>query len=129
MADAQARGWVLVALDLGIDLSTPAGKYIASVMASAAQWERRLTGPRAREALAVRRAHGVRLGRPPVLPQQVVDRIVADRANGKTLTAIEDLLNDDEVLTTRGGVRWYASTVQAVLRSQAAALEADDRNN
>ncbi len=30
MADAQQRGWVLVALDLGIDLSTPAGEFMAS---------------------------------------------------------------------------------------------------
>ena len=28
LADAQARGWVLVALDLGIDLSTPAGEFM-----------------------------------------------------------------------------------------------------
>ena len=33
MADAQARGWLLVALDLGMDLSTPAGEFMGSVMA------------------------------------------------------------------------------------------------
>src|SRR5665811_1911797 len=35
MARAQNKGWNLVALDLGIDLSTPAGEFLASVMASA----------------------------------------------------------------------------------------------
>lgn len=121
MADAQARGWVLVALDLGIDLSTPAGEFMASVMASAAQWERRLVGQRTREALAVRRAQGVRLGRPPVLSQQVIDRIVAARATGMTLTGIAEDLNAAGLPTARGGARWYASTVRAVLHSQAAA--------
>src|ERR1035437_1326039 len=46
MARAQTKGWNLVALDLGIDLSTPAGEFLASVMASAAQWERRIIGQR-----------------------------------------------------------------------------------
>src|SRR6202051_2945002 len=41
MARAQASGWNLVALDLGVDLSTPSGEFMAGVMASAAQWERR----------------------------------------------------------------------------------------
>jgi len=51
MTRARDGGWNLVALDLGIDLSTPAGEFMASVMASAAQWERRLIGQRTRDAL------------------------------------------------------------------------------
>ena len=74
MARAHAGRWNLVALDLGIDLSTPAGEFMANVMASAAQWERRIIGQRTREALAVKRAQGVRLGRPFVLPADVVGR-------------------------------------------------------
>lgn len=62
MARAQRDGWNLVALDLGIDLSTPAGEFMASVMAAAAQWERRIIGARTRDALAAKRAAGVRLG-------------------------------------------------------------------
>lgn len=62
MGRAQSEGWNLVALDLGIDLSTPGGEFLASVMASAAQWERRIIGQRTKEALAVKRAQGVRLG-------------------------------------------------------------------
>ncbi len=111
---------MLVALDLGIGLSTPAGEFMASVMASAAQCERKLVGQRTREALAAKRAQGVRLGRPAVLPQEVVDRIVNKRAIGMTLTGIAENLNSAGVATARGGERWYASTVSAVLKSQAA---------
>ena len=67
MARAQAGRLDVVALDLGIDLATPAGEFTANVLASAAQWERRIIGQRTREALAVRRTQGVRLGRPNVL--------------------------------------------------------------
>jgi DNA invertase Pin-like site-specific DNA recombinase len=52
MARAQVGHWNLVALDLGIDLSTAAGEFMANVMASAAQWERRMIGQRTRDALA-----------------------------------------------------------------------------
>jgi len=120
MARAQSAGWNLVALDLGIDLSTPAGEFMASVMASAAQWERRIIGQRTREALAVKRAAGVRLGRPQTLPVEVVARIVATRAAGATLSALAESLTAENVPTAQGGARWYASTVRAVLGSQAA---------
>lgn len=69
MARAQVGKWNLVALDLGVDLSTPAGEFMAGVMASAAQWERRIIGQRTRDALAIKRSQGVPLGRPtPTIP-------------------------------------------------------------
>jgi DNA invertase Pin-like site-specific DNA recombinase len=119
MARAQHDGWNLVALDLGIDLSTPAGEFMASVMAAAAQWERRIIGARTRDALAAKRAAGVRLGRPGGLPTDVLQRIVAARAAGASLRAIADQLTDDAVPTSQGGTRWHASTVRGVLASQA----------
>lgn len=118
MADAQRAGWNLVALDLGIDLSTPAGEFMASVMASAAQWERRIIGQRTRDALAVKRAAGVRLGRPGNQSADVLARITGRRAEGASLRTIADELNTDAVPTAQGGARWHASTVRAVLSSQ-----------
>jgi DNA invertase Pin-like site-specific DNA recombinase len=120
MERAQREGWNLVALDLGIDLSTPAGEFLASVMASAAQWERRIIGPRTKDALAARKAAGVRLGRPSAVPRELVEEIVAAKASGATLTAIAADLTSRSVPTVRGGARWYASTVRAVLGSQVA---------
>ncbi len=116
MARAQQRGWNLVALDLGIDLSTPAGEFLANVMASAAQWERRIIGQRTREALAVRKAQGVRLGRPVSLGADVSDQIRSLREQGLTLSAIAEGLNAGGVPTAQGGARWHASTVRAVLQ-------------
>ena len=94
MARAQERRWNLVALDLGIDLSTPAGEFLASVMASAAQWERRIIGQRTREGLAAKKAAGVVLGRPRLLPDEVVDRIMAERSAGRSVGGHEKLPGD-----------------------------------
>jgi DNA invertase Pin-like site-specific DNA recombinase len=118
MARARSKGWILVALDLGIDLSTPAGEFLASVMASAAQWERRIIGQRTREALAAKKAAGVQLGRPRSLPEVVIDRMSAERAAGRTLQGIADGLNADGIPTGQGGLRWYPSTVSQALHSR-----------
>jgi DNA invertase Pin-like site-specific DNA recombinase len=119
MSRARAEGWNLVALDLGIDMSTPAGEFLASVMASAAQWERRIIGQRTRDALAVKRSQGVRLGRPSVLGPDVVRRITDERSRGLSYAAIAHLLTSDGVPTARGGLLWHASTVRAVVGSRA----------
>ena len=65
MSQAQRQGWALLALDCPVDPTTPAGEAMASIMATFSQLERRLIGERTREALAVRRAGGARLGRRP----------------------------------------------------------------
>ena len=118
LARAQSEGWNLVALDLGVDLSTPAGEFLASVMASAAQWERRIIGTRTREALAAKRAAGIRLGRPSTIDRVVLARITTERDQGNTLQAIADGLNKDNVPTVRGGALWRASSVRAALQVQ-----------
>lgn len=117
MNRAQREKWQLVVLDLGVDTSTPAGEMMANVMASFAQYERRLIGQRTKAALAERRRQGVRLGRPRSLDEGVVARIVADRAGGLSLRRIADALNSESVPTAHNGQRWYPSTVAAVLRS------------
>lgn len=117
MAMAQREGWALVALDCAVDTTTPAGEAMANVLATFAQFERRLIGQRTKEALAAKRAAGVRLGRPRTLPDHVVDQVVAERRQGGTLRGIATRLNDGGVQTAQGGARWHASTVRAVLLS------------
>jgi DNA invertase Pin-like site-specific DNA recombinase len=117
LAEAQAKSFNVVALDLGIDLSTPHGEFLASVMASAAQWERRIIGQRIREALAVKKAQGVKLGRPRLLPAKVRTRIKRLHGRGVSMQEIARRLNAEGVPTAHGGARWHASTVRAVLRS------------
>ena len=54
------------------------------------------------------------LGRPRTLPNKVVERIVRERARGRTWSAIADGLNGDGVPTAQGGLRWYPATVRSV---------------
>ncbi len=106
-----------MALDCAVDTTTPAGEAMANVLATFAQFERRLIGQRTREALAEKRSQGVRLGRPRQLPEEIVERIRTERASGRTLGAIAEALNRDCVPTAQGGVRWWPSTVRAVAGS------------
>ena len=120
---AAKQGWALIALDVQVDTSTPTGEAMAHVIGTFSQLERRLIGQRTKEALAVRRAAGVRLGRPPALSNDVTDRIVGMRADGYTLHAIAEILTEDDVPTAQGGRRWYASTVAKVIASVARRTE------
>jgi DNA invertase Pin-like site-specific DNA recombinase len=115
MERATRRGWAVVALDVGVDTTTPQGEMVANIMATFAQFERRLIGQRTKDALAVKRAEGVRLGRPPTLPRAVVRRIKRLRRNGKSYRQIADSLNEATVATAQGGRRWYPATVRKIL--------------
>jgi DNA invertase Pin-like site-specific DNA recombinase len=117
MAQATRERWALIALDLGVDTSTPEGEMLANVMASFAQFERRLIGQRTRDALAVKRSQGVRLGRRVSTPPAILARVVAEREAGTSWQAIADGLNADGVPTTRGAAFWRVSTAQSAYRS------------
>jgi len=113
MGKAQKQGWALVALDC-VDTTTPSGEAMANMLATFAQFERRLIGQRTRDALAVKKRQGVRLGRPRTLPEEVRQRIVAARQAGLTLAAIAHTLNSEGVATAQGGQRWYPATVRKI---------------
>jgi DNA invertase Pin-like site-specific DNA recombinase len=112
---ARSKGWALMALDLNLDTSTAAGELIANVMASVAQWERRAIGQRTRDALAIKKAEGVRLGRPPAIPASVTARLGALRDEGLSDRAIARAMNDGLVPTAHGGQAWHGTTVARAL--------------
>jgi DNA invertase Pin-like site-specific DNA recombinase len=118
---ARRHGWRLVLLDLGVDTSTDAGRFVARTIANAAEYERDLIGSRTRDGMAAKRAQGVRLGRPSQLPAELVERIVRDHEAGESMRRIAAALTAEGVPTARGGATWTHSTVQAVLRGQDAA--------
>jgi DNA invertase Pin-like site-specific DNA recombinase len=116
MEQARREGWSLIALDLGVDTSTPSGEMMASVLATFSQFERRLIGQRTKDALAVRRAQGVTLGRPTSVHEGTVTLIKEMRSGGSTYRSIADLLNEREVPTAQGGRRWHPATVHAIVK-------------
>src|SRR6185295_11136436 len=88
MAKATREHWALVALDVAVDTSTPSGEAMANMLATLSQFERRLISQRTKEALAAKKAEGVRLGRPPSISDELADRIREMRAGGATLQQI-----------------------------------------
>jgi DNA invertase Pin-like site-specific DNA recombinase len=117
LAKANREGWSLVILDLGLDLSTPNGKFVAGIMAQVAELERELIAERTRNALAVKKANGARLGSPDHcrIPGDMREFITRERSGGSTLQAIADALNARGVPTARNGARWWPSTVANVV--------------
>ena len=115
MERARAAQWSIIALDLGVDMTTPSGEMMANVMASFAQYERRLIGERTKVALAARKAQGVQLGAPRRIPVAVRDRVQAERRAGRSLRAIAASLQEDGVSTATPGASWHASTVRSLL--------------
>jgi DNA invertase Pin-like site-specific DNA recombinase len=118
LMDASARdGWVLVDLETEVDTSDPTGRMIAGMRGVVSQWEREIIGKRTREALAEKRAQGLRLGRPRVVTEASVQRVKDLKAAGLTVRAIADALNTERVPTASGG-RWHVTTVQRLLTTR-----------
>ncbi len=115
MDRANRKGWALVAMDCAVDTTTPAGEAMANVLATFAQFERRLISQRTKEAMAAKKEAGMVFGRPRQLPVEVCDRIRTERASGATLKAIADTLNGEGVATAHGGAQWWPQTVRCVL--------------
>lgn len=118
---AEREGWTLASCDGSVDLTTPTGRTMFQMQSAFAELEREMIRQRTREGLAERRAQGVRLGRPSVLPESVVRRIVEERESGAGWSAIARGLMADGVPTARGGAKWYPSAVQKVFEGQDAA--------
>jgi DNA invertase Pin-like site-specific DNA recombinase len=118
MDRARREHWAVVLLDLQVDTASPSGEAMANVMGTFAQFERRMIGQRTKDALAVKKAQGVRLGRPIVTSPDVAGRIARLREAGQSLAAIAATLNADGIAASHGGRRWWPSSVQSVLASQ-----------
>ena len=117
---ARHHGWTLRVLDADVDTGAPSGELLLSVLSAFAQFERRIIGQRTRDGLAVKKAQGVKLGRPRALPDDVREYILTRRLEGVTLAAIAAELTAKGVPTAQGGLRWYPSTVRAVIATATA---------
>ena len=97
--ECSARGIAIHTIKDNFDLSESINsKIIAFAFALAAEIERNLISQRTREALAVRKARGMRLGRPPgsskkkVLFCKQADEVRRMIAEGKSLSEVANLL-------------------------------------
>lgn len=120
---AQAQGWSLVILDLGVDLTTAAGRMMAGMLVQFAQYERELISERIKEGMRAKRARGERLGRPKDVQPCIIRRIVLDRNTGHSFERIARTLTDEGILSPRGRPTWQPSTVRRIYQRATAATE------
>lgn len=112
---ARIEGWALIALDLGIDTSTPEGALVVGIMASIAQWERARIRERIIEALAVTRERGTRLGAPVRYGDEVSEDIEMLRSAGLTWAEVGNALAAKGV-STKAGKPLAPATLRTIMR-------------
>lgn len=115
METARKQDWRIIILDLGLDTATAAGEMMAGMLAVFAQFERRLIGQRTKDALAAKKAAGVRLGRPVSLSEDTAQRILDLDTQGLTAGEISRTLNRERVPTSQGSGHWHPATVRRIL--------------
>jgi DNA invertase Pin-like site-specific DNA recombinase len=98
----------------GFDTNEVEGHLAADLLVEVSRWESERLSERTRKGLRAARGNGLALGRPGVVDDpHLRERIAEMRAQGMTLQAIADRLNEEGVPTVRGGVKWRHSSVQA----------------
>ncbi len=96
--ELSALGVKCIFLRDNIDLSTPQGQMIMTVLAAIAQLEREITRQRIKESLAARKllaaktGSGWRCGRPQKVDPEVTKQVLDLRARGLSIRAIETAL-------------------------------------
>ncbi len=112
---ARKQGWHVVMVDLDLDTSTPGGELVAGVLMQVAQWERRMIGLRTKEALAVKRAQGVKLGRDRIIAPALERGIRQMRQRGLSYEAIAARLTSNGIATPLGRSDWSWQTIAQVV--------------
>lgn len=112
---ATKQSWSLVVLDCNVDTSTPVGEMVANILATFAQFERRLIGMRTKEALAIKRLQGVVLGRPVEVNDDLLKLVAELHNRGDSLREIARVLSQRAILTPSGKKSWHPSSVRNVL--------------
>jgi DNA invertase Pin-like site-specific DNA recombinase len=114
---AQAYGWNLILLDCDIDTTTPSGEFMLNLMANVAQLERRMISQRTKDALAVKKAQGFKLGRPEVIAAEIVNKVRQLHSDGLSIRAIVKLMNEEGIEPTEGS-KFHVATVQRILKKE-----------
>jgi DNA invertase Pin-like site-specific DNA recombinase len=84
------------------------------MLATFAQFERRMISQRTKEGLAAAKRKGKHIGRPRLATSAVVRRIVEARETGASFGAIARTLTDEDVLSPSGCRVWQASSVRRI---------------
>lgn len=102
LESAKEQGWNFIALDLGVDTSTPEGALVLGIMGSIAQWERSRIQERITEALQQAKSNGKVLGRPARYDKKTKTQAVQLWNEGHPLSYISTRLFAQGIATENG---------------------------
>jgi DNA invertase Pin-like site-specific DNA recombinase len=121
-------GASLIALDLGLDTSTPEGGRVASALVTLNGWAGAWINSSTRRSLADLRPAEAATRRLAVEERpEVLGRVAEMADGGMSVEEIADQLNEEGVPTLFGTERWWPSSVQSGLRYwRAGARQHDD---
>jgi len=111
----ESQGWELVENGRIIDAKTAHGKFVFTIMAARAEFERDRLRERIVSALDAKREKGIIGGRKPIDPI-LEEQIVAKRKEGWTLEQIANALNEDGIPTPQGGTVWRKSSLHGLMK-------------
>jgi DNA invertase Pin-like site-specific DNA recombinase len=115
---ANKNGWRLVMLDLNLDTSSYQGRFVVTIMSALAEMERGIIAERQKDVHKDRRARGVvwgvDMGPKNKTPEEIKQRIAAERSSGASYRKIAEGLNRDEI-PTQNGRQWHPTTVRNLL--------------
>ena len=110
--------WRLVLLDLNLDTSSYQSRFVVTIMSALAEMERSIISERQKDVHSYRRSTGkvwgVDLGPKKRIPQDVLDRIYAEREAGTSMNGTARKLNAEGISAAYGG-KWSASSIKYVL--------------
>jgi len=131
------NGVALIVIQENVNTATAAGRLVANVLCSVAQWEREAIGERTRAALAVKRSRGEKTGgtvpfgytvdaigilEPDAREQAVVAEMVALRASGLSWKKIGERLHAKGI-GNRGGTAWHGFSIQRIVEREVGIYE------
>jgi DNA invertase Pin-like site-specific DNA recombinase len=123
---ANANGWRLVMLDLNLDTATYQGRFVVTIMSALAEMERGIIAERQKDVHKDRRSRGIKwgvdIGPMNKTPDDIRQRVVAERNSGASYRKIADGLNRDAISSQNGGA-WYPTTVKNLLAAIQKELE------
>lgn len=96
--ELNALGITFVSLRESINLGTPVGRMIMTVLASIAELEREVTRQRIKETMAAKKllaqqtGNGWRCGRPSTVTPEIIQQVLEFRSQGRSVRQIEQLL-------------------------------------
>jgi DNA invertase Pin-like site-specific DNA recombinase len=109
---AAKDGYAIYALDLPeIDITSPSGELMLTLLAAINRFERRIIGQRTSRALKAKQARGEPVGRPRAVPDATVNRVRALRAEGRSYQGVADVLNLEGVPKFSGASPWVREDV------------------